>query len=289
MGQDKRTLGDLRREIDAIDDALHDLLIQRAEASSAIARVKQDAADGAPAIRPAREAIILRRLLARHRGNLAPKAVVRIWREIIAASLHMQAKFQLHVCAGDNQAVYYDLARAYFGSMMPIRIHTKASLVVHACAEEANALGIVPMPAFEKPDFAWWSQLAPSGSHGPRVFAKLPFIGDGEDTPSAYAVGAVEQEASGDDTTLLVLEIVAGLSRAKLQTFFKDAGLETKLIAAARIAEKSVPDEVLVEAKGFIAKDDPALARFMEFAGDSVSSATPVGGFANPVSVGETR
>ena len=285
MGQDKRNLGDLRREIDGIDDALHDLLIRRAEASRAIARVKQDAADGSPAIRPARGAVILRRLLARHRGNLPPKVVIRIWREIIAASLHVQAKFQLHVYAGDNQAVYYDLARAYFGSMIPIRVHTKASLVVHACAEETNALGVLPLPEVEVPDSAWWSQLAPAGERGPRVFAKLPFVAENDDTPSAYAVGAVEQEASGDDTTILLLEIVAGLSRAKLQTFFKDAGLEAKLMASARISEKSVPDEVLVEAKGFIVQDDKLLARFKEIAGDSVSRVTPVGGFANPLIV----
>lgn len=286
MGQDKRTLADLRREIDGIDDALHDLLIRRAEASRAIARVKQDAGDGAPAIRPAREAVILRRLLARHKGPMPERAVIRIWREIIAASLHVQANFHLHVFAGDNQTVYYDLARAYFGSMIPIRTHTKASLVVHACAEEANALGIVPLPEFEVPDSAWWSQLAPAGTRGPRVFAKLPFVAEGDDMPSAYAVGAVEQEASGDDTTLLVLEIAAGLSRAKLQSFFKDAGLEAKLIASARISDKNSPDEVLVEVKGFIAHDDAASQRFADTAGDAVIRATVVGGFANPVIVG---
>jgi chorismate mutase-like protein len=289
MGQEKRTLGDLRREIDAIDDALHDLLMQRAEASSAIARVKQEAADGAPAIRPAREAAILRRLMDRHRGLMARRAVVRIWREIMAASLQVQAKFQLHVFGGDNQTVYHDIARGYFGSMLPIRTHTKVSLVVHACAEEANAVGVVPLPEFEAPNTAWWSQLAPAGERGARVFAKLPFAVDSEDTVSAYALGAVEQEPSGDDTTLLVLEITAGLSRAKLQSFFKEAGLDAKLVATGRLSEKNAPDEVLVEAHGFLAKDDPVLKRLLDVAGDAVSRATPVGGFANPIVVASPR
>src|SRR5438270_7424679 len=60
-------LEDLRSEIDQIDDALHDLLMQRAEVSGEIAKVKQ-ARDPqrqglVPAFRAAREAAILRRLL----------------------------------------------------------------------------------------------------------------------------------------------------------------------------------------------------------------------------------
>src|SRR5205085_7553430 len=121
-------LEDLRSEIDQIDDALHDLLMQRAEVSGEIAKVKQ-ARDPqrqglVPAFRPAREAAILRRLLSRHKGSIPDRVMARIWREIIAASLRAQANFQLHVYAGDHQELV-DLAHGHFGSFMPVRTHTR--------------------------------------------------------------------------------------------------------------------------------------------------------------------
>ena len=286
MQKENRTLEDLRREIDGIDDALHDLLIRRAEASLAIARVKQDATakgNGAPAMRPSREASILRRLLARHKGGVPPRVIGRIWREIISSSLRMQAKFHLHVFAGDNATAYNDLARGYFGSVAPIRAHTKASLVVHACAEEPDSFGVVPLPEIEAAGPAWWAQLAPAGERGPRVIAKLPIVAGGEEMPAAYAIGAVEQEPSGDDTTLLMAEIAPGLSRTKFQTLLKDVGLDARLVAAGRVSEKNVPDEILVEVKGFVGKDDPRLKQIADAEGDHVARIAPIGGYANPV------
>jgi chorismate mutase-like protein len=287
MGQELSQLNDLRREIDTIDDTLHDLLIRRAEISRAIAKVKQPEAgeDGgslAYAMRPAREAAILRRLLARHRGDLPPQVIVRIWREIIAASLRAQSTFELHVLAGTD---FFDLARAYFGSLAPIRTYARPSLVVHACAENLNSIGLLSLPEFEEPGATWWAQLAPAGQPGPRVIAKLPFVVDGEDAPSAYAIGAIEQAPSGDDTTLLLLEIASGMSRTKLRSFIKDAGLDATLTATGRTSDKKVPDEILLAVKGFIAPGDERLKALMEIAGGTVARVAPIGGFANPVSL----
>ena len=288
MQKESGSLEDLRGEIDRIDDALQDLLIRRAEVSHAIAKVKQPAAEGGnampvPALRPAREAAILRRLLARHKGDLPPRVLVRIWREIISASLRVQSKFHLHVYAADNPSGFADLAHAHFGSLTPLRTHTRASMVVHACAEEPNSLGIVPVPEIEEPGAAWWAQLAPAGEKGPRVVAKLPFVQESEDGLTAYAIGTVEQEPSGDDTTLLLLEIAPGISRASLQSYLKSAGLKAKLKAAGRLLEKKVPDEILLEVKGFVAKDDSRLIALADAAGDAIARIVPIGGYANPV------
>jgi chorismate mutase len=288
MPRQNETLEGLRGEIDEIDDALHDLLIRRAEVSHAIAKVKQPGAlDGKgaimPALRPAREAAILRRLIARHRGDLPPRVLARIWREIISASLRVQSKFQLHVYAGENQTGFVDLAHAHFGSLTQIRSHTRPSMVVHACAEEPNSLGIVPLPLIEEPAPAWWAQLAPAGEKGPRVVAKLPFLMDGEDVLSGYVIGTVEQEPSGEDTTLLLLEIAPGVSRTTLQSLLNNAGLPARLVAAGRLMEKKVPDEILLEVRGFVGKDDPRLAALAEMAGESIARVVPIGGYANPI------
>src|SRR4051812_5667942 len=71
-------LAALRGEIDRLDDQIHDLVMRRAEVVATLAnsRVK----GGASPLRPGREAMILRRLLARHAGALPGGAVVRLWR-----------------------------------------------------------------------------------------------------------------------------------------------------------------------------------------------------------------
>jgi len=288
MRNSGETLIDLRTEIDRIDDALHDLLMRRAEVSRSIAAVKQASWPSggglAAAFRPAREAAILRRLLTRHSGTLPQRLLVRVWREIIAASLTVQSGFQLHVLAAENQAQLADLARAHFGSFTPVKIHGRPSLVVHACAEEPNSIGVVPLPELEEAGPAWWAQLAPAGEKGPRIVAKLPFAA-GPDDIAGYAIAAIEQEPTGDDTTLLLLEIAPSVSRTKLRSLLKSAGLEARLVAAGRLMDKKVPDELLLEANGFVGREDPRLAKLTEAAGEIIGRVIPIGGFANPVAL----
>jgi chorismate mutase len=286
MQQVSGTLDDLRGEIDKIDDALQDLLARRVSISRAIATAKLAGSLSvtlSSAMRPAREALILRRLLARCPGELAPQLVVGIWREIISSSLRAQTTFDGHVFAGEGETAYVAMARAYFGSETPIRTHGKPSFVVQACAEDENALGVVPLPLIEEPGPAWWAQLAPAGEKGPRIIAKLPIVAEDGDAPSAYVIGAIEQEATGDDTTLLLLEVPPGKSRTRLQLLLNEAGLSARLVAAGRIAEKNMPDEILLEVKGFVGKGDPRLPALVKAAGDAIARITPIGGFANPV------
>src|SRR6476646_7932850 len=71
----------LRARLDELDDQIHDLLIERAKVVENVARSGK-----ASAFRPGREAAILRRLLARHSGQLAPQTLVRMWREMLAGT-----------------------------------------------------------------------------------------------------------------------------------------------------------------------------------------------------------
>src|ERR1700689_4602781 len=78
----------LRAELDRIDNALHDLLMQRASVVEHVARSGKPAA-----FRPGREAQIITRLLARHSGHLPRQAGFRIWRELLAGTTAMQGPF----------------------------------------------------------------------------------------------------------------------------------------------------------------------------------------------------
>src|SRR3546814_7390778 len=65
MSDNTPSLDDLRRQIDYIDDAIHDLLMRRPDLGRQIGRAT---GQGGVFIRPGREARVLRRLVARHTG-----------------------------------------------------------------------------------------------------------------------------------------------------------------------------------------------------------------------------
>src|SRR6185437_14553293 len=96
--------------LDALDEALHDLLMRRVELAGQCGPTS-----------PAREAATMRRLAARHDGAFPLAALVRIWREIMASTPNTVPL--VHVFAGDNVADYRDLARAYFGSAAAMESH----------------------------------------------------------------------------------------------------------------------------------------------------------------------
>ena len=259
---------DLASELDALDDTLHDLLMRRAAL----------AGQSGPAT-PARQAKTVRRLAARHDGSFPLAVLVRIWREIMASM--PSAAPQVHVFAGDKVADYRDLARAYFGSVAAMESHPSASAVIHACANDASAFGLLPPPGSDENERPWWVQLSPSGQPGPRVIARLPLLAAQQS--GAYAIGSLEQEPTGADTTVIILEASAGLSRTKLQSLIREVGFEAQLVAVGRDSVRSSSRQHLLEISGFVPRDDSRLGILLEQAGDTIQRVVCVGGYANPV------
>ena len=58
------------------------------------------------------------------------------------------------------------------------------------------------------------------------MIARLPLVATNETQAIAYAIGSREQEPTGTDTSMIILEAKADLSRTKLQSLIKQAGLE---------------------------------------------------------------
>jgi hypothetical protein len=269
----------VRREILAFDKGIHDLLIKRTEA---VLAVRSDDA-GLPApIRPAHAARVLRRLLARHSGRFPLRGIVQIWCDILFA---LETRTTLHVYGGEDASRFWDLARIHFGCTMPLINHSSATPVVHACANDPFALGLVPPPESIESGQSWWEQLAPAGQPGPRIAQCLPFVRTDSlsvPLPQGYVIGAVEQEATGTDTSVLRLECQAEMSRARLQTVMRQAGFDIQILAAGRESPKSAASRLLVANKGFVAADDPRLVTVMEIGGEAVVRVALVGGFADP-------
>ncbi len=191
------SLSGLRSRIDAIDEQLHRLLIERGTVIDALIRAKGTSAGGV-AFRPQREAEMMRRLAERHRGNLPLATVEHVWREIITTFTFLQAPFRLVVHYGRDPVAVHDLARFAFGfSVELVRAESPAE-VVAAVAATGGDLGVVPLGdgRFASP---WWRAL--SMARGPRIMALWPFIaGKGlpADAPAAIISPPLSEPTPAD-------------------------------------------------------------------------------------------
>ena len=250
----------MRGELDLLDDALHDLLMQRA---TVVEKVGQLAAKGRVALRPGREAAIIRRLLARHTGRFPPGRLVQIWRELITGMTAIQAPFVLAVCAPDVSSGYIAAAREHFGALTPIRVHrTPAQAVGEVSAGTASA-AVLPLPTEDEPaSAAWWTALLHKDDPRIHVVSRLPFWmarPEGTRELPALVVSAAPPDPSGDDRSFLGLEVGLEQSRARLGAALAEAGFETGTTVLRRDSGSGAA-RVLVDVAGFVADDDPRLS-----------------------------
>jgi chorismate mutase len=175
------SLGELRKEIDRIDEAMHGLLIERSEIINRLIATKKSQETGGSAFRPAREAEMMRRLVQRHRGILPLDTVESIWRVIIATFTYVQAPFSVHADLSAGDALMRDSTRFHFGFTVPFIAHMGASGVVAAVSESKGDLGLVPAIAVPGAG-AWWSALEFDAA--PKIIARLPFV-ERADHPAA--------------------------------------------------------------------------------------------------------
>jgi len=186
------SLGDLRKEIDRIDEAMHQLLIERSEIIDRLIVVKRSQDAGSSAFRPAREAEMMRRLVKRHKGILPLDTVESIWRVIISTFTYVQAPFSVHADLSAGDALMRDSARFHFGFTVPFVPHMGAAGVVAAVSASKGDLGLVP--AFDIASAgAWWSALEFDAA--PKIIARLPFV-ERPDHPAALPVFVLSRVAA---------------------------------------------------------------------------------------------
>ncbi len=275
------SLSKLRRRIDEIDTAVHDLLMQRIEVAQRIGAAK-DA--NSVFMRPGREAVVLRRLIARHRGDLPRALIVRIWREIFAAVTALQGPFAVAVFAPEGSFGYRNLARDHFGWRTPITAYRSAAQVLEEVGDGRATVGVLPVPV-EDGTSPWWRILARDSVAMPRVVARLPFAqveSSSAEIPAALAIGLAEPEETGNDRAYLVVETGQLVSRSNFKQQLANAGFEAREIQSWEDdGDRSLN---LVEVEGFVPSDDARLARLMGQDDGTFSHVWAVGGFAVPLS-----
>jgi chorismate mutase / prephenate dehydratase len=285
-------LDDLRRQIDEIDTALHELLMRRSEIAVQIGMFKGngggDAAES-PFLRPGREAVVLRRLIERHRGNLPKATIIRMWREMMSALVRLQGPFAVAVYAPDQVSGYWDLAHDHFGSLTPITMHDSSGQVLRAVIDGQATVGVLPLPQQDDGE-PWWRYMLGNDARVPRVIARLPFGAPATlfgGAVEALAVGRVVQEETGKDRSLVVFEATTEVSRSGLRTALEAAALETVYIHVWR--DPSNPDTWLhlIEIDGFLAPTDERLGAVARRLGESLRQIWPLGGYAVPFTPAE--
>ena len=184
-------LADLRKEIDRIDEAMHELLMERAGIIDRLIAVKRSQDSGTSAFRPAREAEMMRRLVKRHKGILPLDTVESIWRVIISTFTYVQAPFSVHADLSAGDALMRDSARFHFGFTVPFVPHMGAAGVVAAVSDSKGDLGLVPAFAVASAG-AWWSAL--EFDSAPKIIARLPFV-ERPDHPAALPVFVLSRVA----------------------------------------------------------------------------------------------
>jgi chorismate mutase/prephenate dehydratase len=264
-------LSKLRAELDRIDDAIHDLLIERSGVVEKVARSGKTAA-----FRPGREADIVRRLVAQHSGNLPPRTLFRMWRELLAGTTGMQTKVTVAVCETGAGAVLTSLAREHFGTATAMRVHSSPAQALNDVSSGVATIAVLPLP--NDADSArddWWATLA---NRTPRLFliARLPFWAEGAPGAQALVVAATSPDASAADRSFLVVELDNDVSRDRLAQILTAAGLSLGLILLRRDAGNAV---ALVEVVGLLTDDDPRLAAL----GKTVRRPAVLGFYAEPI------
>jgi chorismate mutase len=238
------SLDEVRRRIDAIDAELLRLVGERARIAHDVAAAKAAAGDaGRFGLRPGRETLLLRKLLAGRNGASA-SLIVRVWRELIGDSLATQGPFHLAVWGGRDAARAVEVARLRFGAAPSLRQAAKPEDAL-AAAKTPGGVAVCALG----PDSAWWGRLLAEPKL--RVFAALPCLAAWGPL-SALAVAEVEVEPTGDDRTYWVTD-AKGSTGSIVETLSRDGVAATLLIEAGGLKLFMLP--------GFYQADDARLAR----------------------------
>ena len=281
MSESPYDLEELRHRIDEIDDRLQDLLIERLELVAHVASHKRRDG-GVAAHQPGREAEIIRRLVERNHGAFPPAPLVRMWRELLAATVRLQGPFAIAVYAPADTPGFWDLARDHYGSHTPMLGYRSTGQVIRAVTEGQVAVGVLPMPQEGEAD-PWWRTLLSDDDSAPRIIARLPFGARGNcrsDGGDALAIGRGEPQETGQDRTLLASENALNISRGRIFSTLGALGLACTFIAACEHAEGV---NTLIEIDGFVPPADPRLDLFRAQFGPALFRLLRVGGYAVPL------
>ncbi len=193
-------LEEYRAKIDAIDDQLIRLMLERTEVVKQVAALKGEHWPSDCHIRSGREGRMHRRIAQRFKGtSFAVAAALTIWRQMIGASTHVESP--LSIASLESAPHHASLAREYFGAQSPQSHFADIGSALDALLGGSCNLLLVP---HDLPTEGW--QAIHARAPQLQVFASLPvaeqFLPAGQHP--AFSLAVITPEPSDDDITLLL-------------------------------------------------------------------------------------
>ncbi len=274
-------LDEIRKRIDQLDNQVHDLLMERADLVMAISAEKKK--QGIQIVQPAREARMIRRLMARHREPLPEEAIVRIWRELVSCVSLLQTGLSVSVYTPPETPEYWDMARDYFGSVLPMQKSASPLDALNLVIEGKVNFAVLPWPdtAEENP---WWGKLLEPAGAGISVLQRLPY-GAKENysynNNPALIVARAGFDTSDDDRSFIGFDLSSSVTRDQIIAAVKEIGLNP---ASVHEWSTGARTSHLVEIDTYLsAKDEKLDLLRQKFAGDADANITVVGGYPAPL------
>lgn len=286
MTDKRRKLADVRREIDEIDTQLHDLIMRRAEVVEEVRTLKHN---DAVKIRPARECEIAYRLCARHRGNFPKRELMRMWREMIVATLRFEGPFSIAVKDDEANPGLWDLARDQYGSFTPMQRHPTSRGVVDAVRRQDATVGVLPWPAGDDDD-PWWRYMVSDAEDTPKVIARLPFVPGSNargGEPDAVVISPVPQEKTGRDRSFIAVEAAEEIGARTIERTLNDAGVSCVSSQVWHDPDRPAAWTYLVEVYGFVDPAGRQYPRFLDAIGKRGRRIVHLGGYGQPLSAAD--
>ncbi len=143
------SLNKLREKIDATDDAVLKLLVQRAQLAEQVASIKKVSAppEGIQYFRPERESQIIRRLLQLKKEyglNFTDASIKAIYREIIAACLSLEQQ-QIIAYLGPEETYTHQVSQQYFGQSNEFVSLKNINAIFDEVTKKRCHFGVVPI------------------------------------------------------------------------------------------------------------------------------------------------
>ena len=140
----KKTLSDLRQQIDAVDRQLLNFISERANLAQQIAQVKAQSGEGGLYYRPDREASVLKSVLEHNQGPLSDEEMARLIREIMSACLALEQRLQV-AFLGPSGTFTEEAAYKHFGhSIQTLSTNNIDDVFREVESDNAN-YGVVPI------------------------------------------------------------------------------------------------------------------------------------------------
>ena len=278
----------LRDRIDKIDQKLQQLLNERADISIQVKAVKTDKKSK---LKPGREAQILRSIVGRQNGNFPKTSLIKLWREILSASVKLQGKFNVAIHAVDNRSIeqngIVDGVRTHFGTNTSIVCLSSIDEVIRSIQLEKCEIGVLAMPTNDQ-NF-WWIDLieylraVEHSREKIQIIAKLPIIFNSDNSTEYLIIAKCKPDSSGNDNTFLAVEASKKLTSGFIQDHLNTNSLKLEIIADYNGKQKPGYFLYLLHADGFIREIDMEFKNLELHSSENSLDIKILGNYAEPI------